>query len=122
MFLSHEVISRFMLVIMTIAMLGSTFIAKPQFSQLISPSLVDYHQHDRDTNEPTNGHDPLVFHSHGNVHHLNADHSHDLNKLFTLTSLAIWKGDLHVFFANRTDQLKFIPASTPERPPRSLLV
>ncbi len=85
-FFSREVISRIVLIIMAVAVLSSSLMAKPQAMYNVQDTTsVSEHQHDSD--EPLNEHDPLLFHSHGNVHHLNADHSHDLNKLFTLTAL-----------------------------------
>lgn len=83
---SREVISRIVLIIMAVAVLSSSLMAKPQaMYNGQDTTSINGHQHDSD--EPLNEHDPLLFHSHGNVHHLNADHSHDLNKLFTLTAL-----------------------------------
>lgn len=86
MFIRREVISRIVLIIMAVAVLSSSLMVKPQAAYNIQETTtVSEHQHDSD--EPLNEHDPLLFHSHGSVHHLNADHSHDLNKLFALTAL-----------------------------------
>lgn len=113
MVISREVISRIVLIIMAVAVLSSSLMVKPLavYNVQDTTSISD-HQHDSD--EPLNEHDPLLFHSHGNVHHLNADHSLDLNKFFTLTALQAWNagmraGDIHAEF--RTN-----PADAPGDP------
>ena len=118
-FISREVISRIVLIIMAVAVLSSSLMAKPQavYNVQDTTSISD-HQHDSD--EPLNEHDPLLFHSHGNVHHLNADHSHDLNKLFALPTLHAWNPGMRVIYALSSEQILQMPQSTPERPPRSL--
>jgi ABC-type nickel/cobalt efflux system permease component RcnA len=118
-FISREVISRIVLIIMAVAVLSSSLMAKPQAVYSVQDTTtISDHQHDSD--EPLNEHDPLLFHSHGNVHHLNADHSHDLNKLFTLTALQAWNAGIRATFALSSEQILRMPQATPERPPRSL--
>lgn len=118
MFISREVISRIVLIIMAVAVLSSSFMAKPQAVYNIQDTTsVSDHQHDSD--EPLNEHDPLLLHLHGNIHHLNADHSHDLNKLFTLTALQAWNAGMRTAFVLSSEQILLIPQLPPERPPRS---
>lgn len=120
MFISREVISRIVLIIMAVAVLSSSLMAKPQTVYNVQDTTsISEHQHDSD--EPLNEHDLLLFHSHGNVHHLNADHSHDLNKLFTLTALQAWNASMRATFALSSEQILRMPQATPERPPRSLI-
>ena len=108
MFISREVISRIVLIIMAVAVLSSSLMAKPQAMYNVQDTTsVSEHQHDSD--EPLNEHDPLLFHSHGNVHHLNADHSHDLNKLFTLTALQAWNAGMRATFALSSEQILRVP-------------
>ncbi|EPX1408804.1 hypothetical protein ACWWIX_003272 [Cronobacter sakazakii] len=118
-FIRREVISRIVLIIMAVAVLSSSFMAKPQavYSVQETTSISD-HQHDSD--EPLNEHDPLLFHSHGSVHHLNADHSHDLNKLFALPTLHTWNPGMRAIYALSSEQILKMPQATPERPPRIL--
>ncbi|MBQ0252368.1 hypothetical protein J7S57_28970 [Citrobacter freundii] len=117
MFIRREVISRIVLIIMAVAVMSGSFMAKPQAVYNIQDTTsVSDHQHDSD--EPLNEHDPLMFHSHGSVHHLNADHSHDLNKLFALTALHAWYPGMRVMFALSSEQILRMPQATPERPPR----
>ena len=119
-FISREVISRIVLIIMAVAVLSSSLMVKPQaVYNLQDTTSISDHQHDSD--EPLNEHDPLQFHSHGNVHHLNADHSHDLNKLFALPTLHAWNPGMRVIYALSSEQILQMPQSTPERPPRSLI-
>ena len=118
MFFSREVISRIVLIIMAVAVLSSSLMAKPQAMYNVQDTTSVSEQHDSD--EPLNEHDPLLLHSHGNVHHLNADHSHDLNKLFTLTALQAWNAGMRATFALSSEQILRMPQATPERPPRSL--
>ena len=119
MFISREVISRIVLIIMAVAVLSSSFMAKPQAAYSVQETTsISDHQHDSD--EPLNEHDPLLFHSHGSVHHLNADHSHDLNKLFALPTLHAWNPVMRVIYALSSEQILHMPQSTPERPPRIL--
>nr|EKW8954403.1 hypothetical protein [Klebsiella pneumoniae] len=121
MFICRDVISRFVLLIMAVAVLGSSLMANPQAAYSVQQTAsVSDHQHDSD--EPLNEHDPLLFHSHGNVHHLNADHSHDLNKLFALTALHAWDPEVRGMFALSSEQILRIPQATPERPPKHLAV
>jgi hypothetical protein len=47
------------------------------------------------------------------VHHLNADHSHDLNKLFTLTALQAWNAGIRATFALSSEQILRMPQATP---------
>nr|WP_226869349.1 hypothetical protein [Enterobacter asburiae] len=118
-FIRREVISRIVLIIMAVAVLSSSFMAKPQAAYSVQETTsISDHQHDSD--EPLNEHDPLLFHSHGSVHHLNADHSHDLNKLFTLPTLHAWNQGMRVIYALSSEQILQMPQSTPERPPRIL--
>ena len=101
-FISREVISRIVLIIMAVAVLSSSFMAKPQAAYSVQETTsISDHQHDSD--EPLNEHDPLLFHSHGSVHHLNADHSHDLNKLFALPTLHAWNPGMRVIYAVRSE-------------------
>ena len=103
MFISREVISRIVLIIMAVAVLSSSFMAKPQAAYSVQETTsISDHQHDSD--EPLNEHDPLLFHSHGSVHHLNADHSHDLNKLFALPTLHAWNPGMRVIYALSSEQ------------------
>ena len=119
MFISREVISRIVLIIMAVAVLSRSFMAKPQAAYSVQETTsISDHQHDSD--EPLNEHDPLLFHSHGSVHHLNADHSHDLNKLFALPTLHAWNPGMRVIYALSSEQILQMPQSTPERPPRIL--
>lgn len=119
MFISREVISRIVLIIMAVAVLSSSLMAKaPAAYNVLETTSISDHQHDSD--EPLNEHDPLLFHSHGSVHHLNADHSHDLNKLFALTALHAWDPEMTVIYALSSEQILQMPQATPERPPRIL--
>jgi ABC-type nickel/cobalt efflux system permease component RcnA len=111
-FIRREVISRIVLIIMAVAVLSSSLMVKPQAAYNIQETTtVSEHQHDSD--EPLNEHDPLLFHSHGSVHHLNADHSHDLNKLFALTALHAWNPGMRVMFALSSEQILQMPQTTP---------
>jgi hypothetical protein len=103
---------------MAVAVLSSSLMVKPQAAYNIQETTtVSEHQHDSD--EPLNEHDPLLFHSHGSVHHLNADHSHDLNKLFALTAPRLESGNAgNVCVEFRTNTAN--AADHPERPPRIL--
>ncbi len=107
MFISREVISRIVLIIMAVAVLSSSFMAKPQAAYSVQETTsISDHQHDSD--EPLNEHDPLLF------------HSHDLNKLFALPTLHAWNPGMRVIYALSSEQILQMPQSTPERPPRIL--
>jgi hypothetical protein len=61
-FIRREVISRIVLIIMAVAVLSSSLMVKPQAAYNIQETTtVSEHQHDSD--EPLNEHDPLLFHS-----------------------------------------------------------
>jgi ABC-type nickel/cobalt efflux system permease component RcnA len=120
-FISREVISRIVLIIMAVAVLSSSFMAKPQAAYSVQETTsISDHQHDSD--EPLNEHDPLLFHSHGSVHHLNADHSHDLNKkLFALPAYSArmesgHAGDICVEFRTNTANAAVHPRTPSENP------
>ena len=120
MFIRREVISRIVLIIMAIAVLSSSLMVKPQAADNLQETIsISDHQHDG--GEPLNEHDPFLFHSHGSVHHLNADHSHDLNKLFILTALQAWDSGMQSTFMLSSEQILRMPQATPERPPRSFV-
>jgi hypothetical protein len=54
--------SRIVLIIMAVAVLSSSFMAKPQAAYSVQETTsISDHQHDSD--EPLNEHDPLLFHS-----------------------------------------------------------
>ncbi|WP_049608126.1 hypothetical protein [Yersinia massiliensis] len=120
MFIRRGIISRIVLIIMALAVLSSSLMAKPQaVYNLQEATSISDHQHGSD--ESLNEHDPLLFHSHGSVHHLNADHSHDLNKLFTLAALQTWNSGIQAQFALSSEQILRMSQATPERPPRSFV-
>ncbi|MEH5573142.1 hypothetical protein PO590_13795 [Raoultella ornithinolytica] len=109
-----------MLIIVTLVMLMGSFMARPQLplASVQSLAAVDSHQHDVEVSDPL--HDPLIYHSHGNIHHLNADHSHELNKLFALTTLIIFPVCCYIALTSPSSQIKNILIPGPERPPKSL--
>jgi hypothetical protein len=110
--------SRIVLIIMAVAVLSSSFMAKPQAAYSVQETTsISDHQHDSD--EPLNEHDPLLFHSHGSVHHLNADHSHDLNKLFALPTLHTgigYAGDICVELRTNIENASGHPRTPSENP------
>lgn len=112
---------KIVLIIVTLVMLMGSFMARPQLtlaSSVQSLAAVDSHQHDVEVSDPL--HDPLIYHSHGNIHHLNADHSHELNKLFALTTLINFPVCCYIALTSPSSQIKNILIPGPDRPPKSL--
>jgi len=60
----------------------------------------------------------LNLHSHGSVHHLNSDHTHDVNKLFSISTLVLPCLTGTTLYSGLTHfpQTRALPV--PERPPR----
>lgn len=119
-FVKSAFISRAVLFVVAFAMMSALLLAKPQSSQMSSMQTTEAHQHDNDASPDE--HNTLLFHSHGNVHHLNADHSHDINKLFALTEFYVWQGKNRAVYGHGSPRHYFVSLSTPERSPRSGLV
>ena len=111
---------RIVLIIVMLVMWMGSFMARPQLplSSVQTLAAVDSHQHDVEVSDPL--HDPLIYHSHGNIHHLNADHSHELNKLFALTTLILLPVCCYIALTSPFSQIQNILLTGPERPPKLL--
>lgn len=114
MHLRHNFLSLLLYSIMVFAVMNAP-VLKSIVSFAVTDQALSAHQHDADMLE--NEYSSLL-HNHGNVHHLNADHSHDINKLFTLTSLSLFSGAASVLYQPHSLRALSRTLPVPERPPR----
>lgn len=114
MHLRHNFLSLLLYFIMVFAVMNAP-VLKSMMSTAVTEQALSTHQHDADMLE--NEYSSLL-HNHGNVHHLNADHSHDVNKLFALTSLSLFSGNNRVSYLPHSLRALSRTLPVPERPPR----
>ncbi len=114
MHLRHNFVSLLLYFSMVFAMMNAP-VLKSMMSSAVTDQALSAHQHDADMLE--NEYSSLL-HNHGNVYHLNTDHSHDVNKLFTLRSFSLFAGNDRVSYLPNSLRALSRTLPVPERPPR----